>query len=244
MSNHPDLAWLSENLHAQTDAFAKALIGVSPDATVPTCPQWRVRDLVGHIGNAHRWAAGLVRTGTATPPPNPRTSDPGAQEGWPSWLSAGEAELLGVLAHVPPRARRGSLARPARFVADLLAAAGAGMDLRRHSAPVRRAGVANLGAARIAAAVAEWSGRLDGGRCRVRAGRERVGVPETTGRRGRGDHRSLSGRRASGRQAPDRVALSAGRSAARLPGHGGAGEQAGPGFPHWTSLSSAGTAIA
>jgi uncharacterized protein (TIGR03083 family) len=28
------------------------------DATVPSCPDWTVSDLLGHIGRVHRWAAG------------------------------------------------------------------------------------------------------------------------------------------------------------------------------------------
>lgn len=28
-----------------------------PDVDVPTCPGWRVRDLVHHVGGVHRWAA-------------------------------------------------------------------------------------------------------------------------------------------------------------------------------------------
>ena len=30
------------------------------DAPVPTCPEWTVADLLGHIGRVHRWAAGNV----------------------------------------------------------------------------------------------------------------------------------------------------------------------------------------
>ncbi|MFI9645678.1 maleylpyruvate isomerase family mycothiol-dependent enzyme [Streptomyces sp. NPDC052040] len=32
-------------------------------AAVPTCPEWRVRDLVRHIGMVHRWAAAFVAEG-------------------------------------------------------------------------------------------------------------------------------------------------------------------------------------
>jgi uncharacterized protein (TIGR03083 family) len=37
------------------------------DAPVPTCPEWRVRDLVGHTGGVHRWAASFVTTGRERP---------------------------------------------------------------------------------------------------------------------------------------------------------------------------------
>lgn len=37
------------------------------DAVVPTCPGWRVRDLLQHIGGVHRWAASYVLTGKDRP---------------------------------------------------------------------------------------------------------------------------------------------------------------------------------
>jgi len=30
------------------------------DAWIPTCPDWRMRDLVRHVGGVHRWATGYV----------------------------------------------------------------------------------------------------------------------------------------------------------------------------------------
>ncbi|WP_414940574.1 maleylpyruvate isomerase family mycothiol-dependent enzyme [Amycolatopsis sp. cmx-11-51] len=36
-------------------------------APVPCCGDWRLRDLVVHLGNVHRWAAGIVRTGDPAP---------------------------------------------------------------------------------------------------------------------------------------------------------------------------------
>jgi uncharacterized protein (TIGR03083 family) len=37
------------------------------DAPTPTCPDWRVADLLGHIGGVHRWAASFVGTGLDQP---------------------------------------------------------------------------------------------------------------------------------------------------------------------------------
>lgn len=34
---------------------------VGPDAAVPTCPGWTVRDLIAHQGTVHRWAAATIR---------------------------------------------------------------------------------------------------------------------------------------------------------------------------------------
>ena len=58
-----DAARLVEALHEHTAGFAKAVEGADPEARVPTCPEWPLRVLVGHIGQAHRWSAGNIRTG-------------------------------------------------------------------------------------------------------------------------------------------------------------------------------------
>ncbi|MEU4269213.1 maleylpyruvate isomerase family mycothiol-dependent enzyme [Streptomyces sp. NPDC026092] len=48
----------------QTLADAAAAVG--PDADVPTCPGWRVRDLLRHTAMVHRWATGFVAEGHAS----------------------------------------------------------------------------------------------------------------------------------------------------------------------------------
>lgn len=85
-------------LKAQTDTFAQVVAGVEPSRPVPTCPGWQLRDLVGHIGQAPRWAAGVVRTGGPAPAPNPHEADPGPPAGWRDWLMAGADELLDAVA--------------------------------------------------------------------------------------------------------------------------------------------------
>lgn len=40
--------------------LADAADAAGPDAGVPSCPDWVVRDLVRHQGGVHRWAAGIV----------------------------------------------------------------------------------------------------------------------------------------------------------------------------------------
>ena len=34
------------------------------DAVVPSCPDWRVADLLGHVGRLHRWVAAIVESGS------------------------------------------------------------------------------------------------------------------------------------------------------------------------------------
>jgi uncharacterized protein (TIGR03083 family) len=37
------------------------------ETSVPTCPDWLVRDLVAHVGGVHRWAASYIRTARVAP---------------------------------------------------------------------------------------------------------------------------------------------------------------------------------
>lgn len=100
----PDVARLAAQLREQTGAFAEAIEGADPGARVPTCPDWRVRDLVGHIGQGHRWAAGIVRGGRPAAVPDPREAQPGAPQEWPGWLAAGAAELADAVRETGPEA--------------------------------------------------------------------------------------------------------------------------------------------
>jgi uncharacterized protein (TIGR03083 family) len=85
-------------LQEQTADFAAIVTGLDPDAPVPTCPDWTLRDLVGHMGQAPRWMAGVVRSGAAAVPPDPRDAEPPAD--WRGWLLAGADELLVAVAEV------------------------------------------------------------------------------------------------------------------------------------------------
>jgi uncharacterized protein (TIGR03083 family) len=83
--------------------MATAVSGADPDGTVPTCPDWTVRDLVRHMGGVHRWATGFVRGRT-----EPVDADLDEVVGtWPAdadladWLAQGCADLVAALATAP-----------------------------------------------------------------------------------------------------------------------------------------------
>jgi uncharacterized protein (TIGR03083 family) len=101
-SDELDVDRLITGLPEVTAAFADAVAGLDPQATVPTCPEWRVRDLVGHIGQAHRWSAELVRSRSAAAPPDPRDARPGRPPDWAGWLRTGAAELVDAIIDVGP----------------------------------------------------------------------------------------------------------------------------------------------
>ncbi|MFD9423536.1 MULTISPECIES: maleylpyruvate isomerase family mycothiol-dependent enzyme [unclassified Streptomyces] len=102
MTETLDTARLVAGLREQTGAFTRAVAGRDPDAAVPTCPQWRLRTLVGHVGQEHRWAAELIRTGAQLPVPDPRQADPGAPDGWAGWLREGAEELIRAIEETGP----------------------------------------------------------------------------------------------------------------------------------------------
>ena len=83
------------------------------DAPVPTCPDWRLRDLLRHLGGVHRWATTYVATGRR------QAMDAREEEAlmasWPTdnsalleWFHAGHTTLVQALpdAAVRPPGRR------------------------------------------------------------------------------------------------------------------------------------------
>lgn len=97
-----DVERVAAGLREETAALAAAVVDLDPRRHVPTCPRWRVEDLVGHIGQAHRWAAELVRTRAAAPVPDPRGAEPGDRREWPEWLACGAVELVEAVAEAGP----------------------------------------------------------------------------------------------------------------------------------------------
>ncbi|TQM84698.1 uncharacterized protein (TIGR03083 family) [Saccharothrix saharensis] len=81
---------LAVGLLEQTSAVAAHVRDFT--ATVPTCPEWTVRDLVAHIGQEHRWAAAIVRSGLPVAVPDPR--DQPVPGDWAAWLRDGAVALI------------------------------------------------------------------------------------------------------------------------------------------------------
>jgi uncharacterized protein (TIGR03083 family) len=79
-----------------TATLADIAAGADPAIQVPTCPDWTLRQLITHVGRAHRWAAAIVATRAAEPipfreVPDGRLPDDVAER--PEWLRRGAALL-------------------------------------------------------------------------------------------------------------------------------------------------------
>ena len=77
-----------------TGTLADITTGTDQAAQVPTCPDWTFRQLITHVGRAHRWAAEIVATQAAEPipfreVPDGRLPDDPAER--PQWLRRGAA---------------------------------------------------------------------------------------------------------------------------------------------------------
>jgi uncharacterized protein (TIGR03083 family) len=71
------------------------------DAEVPTCPGWRQRDLLGHLGGVHRWAASYVATGRSQPFTREERAaliTPVADDALVGWFRDGHRALVDALA--------------------------------------------------------------------------------------------------------------------------------------------------
>jgi len=75
-------------------------VTADPATRVPTCPEWTLRQLVTHVGRAHRWAAAIVTTRAAEPIPFREVPDgrlPGDPAERSAWLRDGAARLAAAV---------------------------------------------------------------------------------------------------------------------------------------------------
>lgn len=93
--------WLAA-LRAEGDAFRAAVAGTSLDAPVPSCPDWKVADLAGHLTALFGWVRQNLAQGTADRPAP-----------WADWSGEGDVvaawtdeyvELLAALDAADPEA--------------------------------------------------------------------------------------------------------------------------------------------
>ncbi|MFJ9611178.1 maleylpyruvate isomerase family mycothiol-dependent enzyme [Kitasatospora sp. NPDC101176] len=92
-------------LHREGTLLGDAAARTDPSAPVPTCPDWRLGDLVRHVGHVHRWAAAYPSRGLRTPLDEageraaigPAPSDADLVD----WFREGHAALVDALTRAP-----------------------------------------------------------------------------------------------------------------------------------------------
>lgn len=95
---------LIDGLASEGALLTAAVERGDPGATVPTCPNWTLRDLVNHIGGIHRWATRVVSERSAGPIDETLEAIAG---GWPdqqdlaAWFRAGHLLLVDALRSAP-----------------------------------------------------------------------------------------------------------------------------------------------
>ncbi len=87
-------------IEASTAGLAEIVAEHDQGLPIPTCPEWTLRQLVTHVGRAHRWAAEITRTRSAefipfrAVPDGKLPEDPAGQR---AWLRAGAARIVGAV---------------------------------------------------------------------------------------------------------------------------------------------------
>ena len=84
-------------IEAGTAGLAEILAQYDQSLPIPTCPEWTLRQLVTHVGRAHRWAAQITRTRSDAPIPFREVPDgklPDDRAEQLAWLRAGAALIV------------------------------------------------------------------------------------------------------------------------------------------------------
>ena len=87
-------------IEASTAGLAEIAAEHDQGLPIPTCPEWTLRQLVTHVGRAHRWAAEITRTRSETAIPFREVPDgklPDDRAEQCAWLWAGAARIVGAV---------------------------------------------------------------------------------------------------------------------------------------------------
>jgi uncharacterized protein (TIGR03083 family) len=87
----------------QNGLLTDTMLSAEPETQIPTCPDWTMRQLIRHIGRAHRWAAHIISTRadvTLDPRTVPDGRPPDEADGARAWLLACPQVLLDAVTDV------------------------------------------------------------------------------------------------------------------------------------------------
>ncbi len=104
-----DAGYHVDCLEREGQLLAAAAARAGAGAPVPSCPGWRVRDLLAHTGYVHRWAAGFVAEARTDPVDTPDEADllrlAPADSDLLAWFTEGHAALVRTLREAPADVR-------------------------------------------------------------------------------------------------------------------------------------------
>lgn len=87
---------------AAAGSLSSSAAAAGLDTPVPTCPRWKVADLVAHQSVIHRWAASLLRLDDAPASSKTEIAKQVPAEGLLDWFAAGLEELAAALRNAAP----------------------------------------------------------------------------------------------------------------------------------------------
>ncbi|MEV7096939.1 maleylpyruvate isomerase family mycothiol-dependent enzyme [Amycolatopsis sp. NPDC051045] len=95
---------LAGALVSEAGRFGTTIASGDPDAPVPTCPEWTVRDLTCHVGLAYHKSAAIIasRPTGYVPFEAVTVDDPPAFDALGGWLVDGAERLVAAVADVGP----------------------------------------------------------------------------------------------------------------------------------------------
>jgi uncharacterized protein (TIGR03083 family) len=84
-------------------AFRESLGRSDPQAPVPTCPDWTVADLAGHLAGVHRsWSAAILAGSATARPPREEMPDLDTPDALIAWSAESTRQLIDALRATPP----------------------------------------------------------------------------------------------------------------------------------------------
>jgi uncharacterized protein (TIGR03083 family) len=93
-----------EAIRREGRALHAAARDAGVDASVPSCPEWRVADLLGHVGRLHRWIAAIIEDGGDTPSDHWSDAEPPPEAERLAWFAGGVDLVTDGLRSVGPSA--------------------------------------------------------------------------------------------------------------------------------------------
>ncbi|MGO9876304.1 MAG: maleylpyruvate isomerase family mycothiol-dependent enzyme [Acidimicrobiia bacterium] len=89
-------------LRREGHALGAAARAAGVDAPVPSCPEWQVADLLGHVGRLHRWVGAIVESADDDPPDHWSAAEPPPADVRLDWFEAGVDLVADALGRVDP----------------------------------------------------------------------------------------------------------------------------------------------